>query len=131
MTRTTIESFYDSPPNFSLTKSPFFKPAPGRTSWNTVPLTTPTSLFDSPLQTRKITWRPFIYYQPSSKREAMKRSLKKIAGFGWVYRRISLLIVNPESVRYRTTAVMELDAVDSWLCRLPEPYRAKNYNFSL
>ena len=51
-TRVT-ESFYDSPPNFPSTKSPVLKPAPGRTSSNTVPLATTTSSIDSPLQTRK------------------------------------------------------------------------------
>ena len=30
--RLLVESFYISPPNFSLTKSPASKPAPGRTS---------------------------------------------------------------------------------------------------
>ena len=44
--------FYGSPPNFSLTKSSVLKPAPGRISWNTVPLTTRTSSVDSPPQTR-------------------------------------------------------------------------------
>ena len=48
-----LESFYDSPSDFSLTKSPVLKPTPGRISRNTVPLATQTSSFDSPLQIRK------------------------------------------------------------------------------
>ena len=48
------ESYYGSPPNSSLTKSPVIKPLPpGRISWHTVPVATPATSFDSPLQTRK------------------------------------------------------------------------------
>ena len=47
------ESYYGSPPNFFLTKSRVLIPAPGCISLNMVPLATPTSSFDSPLQTRK------------------------------------------------------------------------------
>ena len=60
-----------------------FEPAPGRISWNTLPLATPTSLLDSttsPLQTRKHE-KVDISWHPSSCRAAMKRSIKKIAGF--------------------------------------------------
>ena len=50
----TRESFYGSPPNFSLTKSPVIVGAPGRISRSTVPLSgTPTSSFDIQRQTRK------------------------------------------------------------------------------
>ena len=50
--RTTRESFYGSPPNFSLTASPVSKPAPGRISCNTVSLDTPPSSIVRPLHAR-------------------------------------------------------------------------------
>ena len=48
MSRSTV-----APPNYSLTKLPVLKPAPGRTSWNKVPLATPKPSFNSFSQTRK------------------------------------------------------------------------------
>ena len=48
-----VESFYDSPPNFSLTKSPVSKPAPDRIPSITASLDTPTSSIDRPLRPRK------------------------------------------------------------------------------
>ena len=43
------------PPNFSSTKSPVLKPAPGRISWNTVFLDTPRSSIVRRLHKRKYT----------------------------------------------------------------------------
>ena len=48
-----VESFYDSPLNCFWTKSPVLKQAPGRARLNTASHPNPTSLFNSPLQTRK------------------------------------------------------------------------------
>ena len=48
-----IQSFYGSPPSFSLTKSPVFKPALGLIFRNTGPAATPTTSFDSPFDTIK------------------------------------------------------------------------------
>ena len=75
------ESFYGSPPDFSLTKSPVLKPDPGRISSNTVLLTTSMSSFDSPLQPKKYI-NIFSSWHHSSCRAAMKRLSKKIAGLG-------------------------------------------------
>ena len=75
----TFESFYGSPPNFSLTKSSVSKPAPRRISCNMVCLDTPTSSIDKPLHTRKCMDTSFSIV--SFRRAAMKRSLKNIAGF--------------------------------------------------
>ena len=79
--RRKIESFYGSPPTFLETKSPVLKPAPGRIYCNTVPLATPTSSFDRPLQTATCL-RMLFSRHPFSCRAAMmmKRSLKKTAG---------------------------------------------------
>ena len=77
-----------SPHNFSLTKSPVLKPAPGRISWNTAPLAAPTSSFDRPLQTRK-SLRMLFSLHPSSCLAAMKRSLMKITGSERGYGKIS------------------------------------------
>ena len=49
----SLGSFYGSPRNLSLTKSPVLKPAPGRVSSNTASLETPTWPIDRPLHTRK------------------------------------------------------------------------------
>ena len=85
-----FESFCGSPPNFSFTKSPILKPAPGRISLNTVPLATLTSLLDRPLLTRKRLGMRFSWH-PFSCRAAIERSLKNFAGLGGGYRRISPL----------------------------------------
>ena len=54
------ESFYGSPPKFSLTKSPVFKPAPCCTSRNMASLATSTSLFDNAFENKKIYGRRFL-----------------------------------------------------------------------
>ena len=75
------ESFYGSPPNFSLTKSPMLKLAPGQFSSNTVPLATPTSSSDSPLCTQENIMKVLLSLHPSPCRAAVKRPPMKIAGF--------------------------------------------------
>ena len=40
-------------------------------------------------------------------------------------------MVISEGTLFRTTVVMEVNAVRSWLCISPDPYHAKTYIFSL
>ena len=76
------QPFYGSPTNFSSTKPQVLKPAASRVSRNTVPIATPTSSLDSPLQTKKYMEDTLFVASFLVPRAAMKRSLKKIAGFG-------------------------------------------------
>ena len=82
------ESFCGSPPpTFLLTESPVLKPQLPVVSpeirW--VPLATPTPSFDGPSKTRQL-MEIHASEHPSSCRAAMKRRLKKTAGFGGGYR---------------------------------------------
>ena len=80
------ESYYGSPPNFSLTKSPVSKAAPGCISpENTVSLDTPTSSIDRPLCKQENIWVIFFSISsvlPCVEQPCMEGLLKKIASFG-------------------------------------------------
>ena len=73
------ESYYSSPPNVFLPKSPVLKPAPGRISCKTVPIAPPDAVLR---KQENVVINSFSLWQPSSCRAAMKRWLTKIAGFG-------------------------------------------------
>ena len=79
----THESYYGSPPNFSLTKPPVLKPASGRMSWNTVYIDTPTSSFDSPLQNKEMYGNVLLlasFPVSSSRKTSVKENLWCLGG---------------------------------------------------
>ena len=78
------ESFYSSPPNFSLTKFPVLKPTHGRVSCNTVPLAThPDVIGRQAFAHNKMYDDAFFIASFLVSSTALKRSLKKVAGFLW------------------------------------------------
>ena len=80
--RAIKDPFYGSPPNFSLTKSPVSKPAPGRISWNTVSLDTPRSSIVRRLHTRKYTDTFFsiVSFLVSSRHETFVKENRRCWG---------------------------------------------------
>ena len=79
-----VEWFYDSPPNISLTKSPFLTPAPGRTVSpdNSVTLAIPTIVI-----CRQENHEDYVFIPLFLVSRGFEAFVKQFAGFWGGYRR--------------------------------------------